>query len=79
MTTQQTHIDDATWQAMQEAKAVMDQQAIERVFIDRSEELILKAATDGLEPAEIEQSRSLDARQRQKQAEADERREQSEI
>lgn len=78
MSAQQNHIDDATWQAMQEAKAVMDQQAIEMVFIDRREELIAKAASDGLAPAEIEQARSLDARQRQNLIEADERREQPE-
>lgn len=79
MSAQQNHIDDATWQAMQEAKAVMDQQAIEMVFIDRREELIAKAATDGLAPVEIEQARSLDARQRQNLVDADERREQPEI
>ncbi len=71
-------IDNATWVTMQAIKARSELHAVQLAGHERLEDLIQKAAREGLNPAEIEQSRALMAMQRQELDEAAERREQSE-
>lgn len=71
-------INDTTWKTMQEIKARSEFHAVQLAGHERLEDLIQKAAREGLNPAEIEQSRALMAMQRQELDEAAERREQSE-
>lgn len=71
-------IDDATWATMQAIKARSEFQAVQLAGHERLEALIKKAASEGLNPEEIEQARYLEALHRQEHDEAEERREQSE-
>lgn len=71
-------IDDVTWKTMQAIKARSELHAIQLAGHERLEALIQKAASEGLNPEEIEQARYLEALHRQEHDEAEERREQSE-